>query len=170
MNCFSPLKHVVAGCLIVMAVMACGKKGVPKPPEYLAPMPVSNFLASGTLDGINLTWIPPEKTADGDALKDLDRFFVFRSVVVKDESPEYILVQEIAVVEDLEPVDKKEKSDGPRVYSYMDKEVTPGKEYDYYIVPVNQGGTKGKESPILRVTFIGQSSAVRILSPEETEY
>ena len=156
--------------LLGVFLISCGKKGLPKPPEYLAPMPVTNFMASGSLEGVKVSWIPPLKNADGGDLKDLDRFFVYRSIVVKDESPEYELIQEIALVEELETTEKLNEKTGPRVYSYLDKDVKPGKEYDYYVVAVNQGGTKGKESPILRVTFIGQSSAVRIIPPNESEY
>lgn len=164
------LIHSIVLCLFIVMLIACGKKGLPKPPESLAPLPVNNFLAQGSLDGINLTWLAPQKTANGNDLKDLDRFFVFRSVVVRDESPEYKIIQEITVVEDLELTDQKTKIPEPHVYNYLDKDVKPGKEYDYYVVPVNQGGTKGKESPVLRVTFVGQSSAVRILPSNETEY
>lgn len=170
MKCISSRRQAVVLLLMFVVVVACGKKGNPKPPEYLAPMPVTNFLANGSVDGINLSWTPPTKNADGDDLRDLERFFVYRSGVVKDESRDYELVQEIVVAADIVPAEKKSKTSTPRPYTYLDKDVKPGKEYDYYVVPVNEGGTKGKESPILRVTFIGQSSAVRILAPEESEY
>ena len=146
-------------CIIFMltslSIVSCGKKNSPKPPEYLAPVAVRFFTASGVLEGINLNWLPPDKTAKGDELIDLGRFLIYRSPVEDGEADDFETIQEIVVASEPGQAFEKDKQ-----YTAIDKDVKPGYEYDYFVVPVNLGGTKGGISPILRVKFVGEASII----------
>ena len=148
--------------MVLIVSSGCGRKGPPELPESYAPGPVQFARAQGSVDAIILTWQAPKKDASGDTITEPLTFSVKRSLHVKDEEPRY---QRIATIEqEVIPEDAvKVKNAPPTEYHYADKDIIPGKQYDYAIVAIGESGVAGIPPSILRVTFIGDSSVVEIL-------
>jgi fibronectin type 3 domain-containing protein len=71
--------HGVVVLLAVLALVACGKKGPPVPPETRWPQPVTEFTGTVGENAIELAWTNPSRRADGKPLRDLTRLRVFRA-------------------------------------------------------------------------------------------
>lgn len=139
-------------CLLVLivAAIACGKKGNPRPPEEAAPSAVRSLAARGEVSGVMLSWLAPETTVEDNELRDLAGFVVRRNEYVRGERPSF---EEIA---------EQKLNDNPaeKAYVFRDKDVEPGKTYEYTVTPFNVDGAEGPSATVLRVTFLGETSRV----------
>lgn len=137
--------------MFAFSLVACGRKGEPRPPEVLAPSPVRFLTAAGEIDGITLSWFAPTTDASGDGLVDLTHFLVEKGESKPGEPTDFEFLKKIEVVG--EPAENQQ-------YSFIDADVQPGKIYDYRVTANNNRGGQGLPPHILRVTFVGQSSVV----------
>ncbi|MBM3220290.1 MAG: hypothetical protein FJZ38_16720 [Candidatus Rokubacteria bacterium] len=65
--------------LVLWALAACGRVGVPLPPERVAPAPVGDLTGAVVDRGIELSWTIPTRRADNVRLRDLALLHVFRT-------------------------------------------------------------------------------------------
>lgn len=156
---FSFLISILCLCLCVLVCVGCGRKGRPRPPEEIAPGEVLYFTAMGTLEGVQLSWQAPVTDARGEPLLNLAGFVVKkRSIVDKGES-DFEDIAEMSAKASANVMSQGAKSDDSK-YGFLDRDVAPGKRYEYVVHAVDENGAKGRFSPIMRVTYIGESSIV----------
>jgi len=137
-------------CFSLITLTACGKKARPKPPEDLAPLPVANLVATGTVDGVQLRWTlateeePTEKGVTG---------FEVRRVLYQnsEEVSSTVISKTVSYAE------------GEVAFSYLDEEVLPGKVYRYRVLVVDSEGRTSPETGSLSVRFIGENSIVEYI-------
>ena len=87
-------------------------------------------------------------------LVDLAGFIVWRSLAVEGEYPDFEQLADIPFA----PVETE--GPAPQRYQHLDRDVNPGDKYDYYVTAYNTDEREGMPSPLLRVTYIGESSVV----------
>lgn len=158
-------------CVLVLGLAVnCGKKGDPKPPEETAPSAVKYLVARASVESVVLEWYAPTSDASGDPLINLVGFVVRRSIYEKGESPDFERIAEITYnpsesvskQQPPEPTGQVDKDVG-EMFSYEDRQVEPGKKYEYIVLPVNEEGVEGEAAQIIRVTFTGESSLIENL-------
>lgn len=160
----SNLFKKTAGIVLLATILlfGCGRKGAPQPPEAIAPRPVKNLSVQGTITSIRLHWEAPDKTASGDALKDLAGFVVKRNEYERGERADFDDIAEVSLKEKSEDA---EDSSGEELYSYEDTSVEPGKWYEYVVVAENEDGIEGGAADVLRLRFVGESSTFERFAP-----
>ncbi len=137
--------------VFLLAVFGCGKKSSPRPPMEIAPGAVKFFVASGTVEGVMLSWLSPTTTLNGRALDELAGFKVYRSEINEDKKMgDFVEISDISF---------KSSNENFR-YQYLDKDVKPKLRYDYYVVAYDTKGDRGVLSQVLEVTYVGTSSVV----------
>lgn len=70
----------VALCVIVFAI-GCGKKGEPRAPELATPEPIKSLAARQVQRGVLLQWDRPTHYVDGNEIRDLVGFVIFRKEI-----------------------------------------------------------------------------------------
>jgi len=119
----------VVGLILGVLSLGCGKKGDPRAPELATPKPITNLSARTERAGIVLTWNRPTEYVDGQALKDLASFVVFR----KDISPTCadcpVAYRPLTTV----GVEDREKFVKQKKYSYVDEQAMPNMTYRYRV-------------------------------------
>jgi hypothetical protein len=76
------MKRLLLLALLIAALTpACGKKGDPRAPEFVAPKPITNLSARPAPNGVTLMWNRPTEYMDGKEIKDLASFVIFRKEV-----------------------------------------------------------------------------------------
>lgn len=174
--------HYLLGMVLSFALLGCGKFGPPLPPEAFAPKAVENLETSVQMEGVTLRWQSPSENRRGQELAAIDGYAVYRSLIddfesyIEDpfdasEKLAFLPDTHIAVRDELRDAarekglpTRKIKVDGTlRMFSYLDKDLEPGREYVYMIVPMNQDGEEGEVSQYIRILFRGDSSEVRII-------
>ncbi len=167
---------------VLVALPGCGKYGPPVPPEALTPQSVQQLEFSAQMEGVTFTWRSPEQDRRGEELMSLDGYTIYRAAI--DDFDSYIedpfeASQELAFIpdshimvrEDLRKearlkglaTRKVKVSSDLKSFRYVDTDLTPGLEYVYMIVPMNQDGEEGEVSQYIRVLFRGDSSEVRMI-------
>jgi hypothetical protein len=66
--------------LLVLAAIACGKRGDPRPPVPVIPQATSDLVVTQRADRVVLSWSYPSLTTAGKSLKDVKQINVFRYV------------------------------------------------------------------------------------------
>lgn len=119
----------IAFLLIALAVCSCGRKTAPRPPELVAPRPVTRFALNSLGEGVQLRWTRPTEYVDGSTMEDLAGFVVERS---RENQPfgEYARV----------PVTDRGRFQKAKRFEYLDRTVTPGTTYHYRIVAFTADG------------------------------
>lgn len=64
----------------MLAIVACGKRGAPRPPVPIIPKATSDLLVTQRADQVILSWSYPSLTTAGRSLTDIRRISVFRYV------------------------------------------------------------------------------------------
>jgi hypothetical protein len=70
--------RAAAVAVLLAPLLACGVKGMPRPPEDTAPRPPGDFTAVRSGSIVKLAWSRPTESMDGEKLGDLARFIVER--------------------------------------------------------------------------------------------
>ena len=70
----------VLSVLFVLSVLACGKRGDPKPPVPVIPQATTDLLVTQRADKVLLSWSYPSLTTAGRSLTDVHRISVYRYV------------------------------------------------------------------------------------------
>ena len=108
---------------------ACGKKGDPRAPELATPRTITNLAAKSGPGGVSLTWNRPTEYVDGQALKDLAGFVIFRKEVSPSCPDCPVPYRQLTTVY----VEDRDKFTQQKQYRYEDQEVVPKAIYRYRI-------------------------------------
>lgn len=130
---------VLAG---VVAVGACGRKTMPKPPQLVAPRAVQELSLATQSGGILVRWTRPTEYVDGSDMKDLGGFVVERNRYNSD-------FEEIARV----PVTDRGRFQKAKRFDYVDTRLLPGAVYHYRIVAYTTDGYYGAPSGAAEITW-----------------
>lgn len=171
--------------LVVLGVAACGRYRAPLPPELLAPNGIADFVVQPTEKAIAFAWTAADIDRRGKELKSAEGFLVERKELVArgDETDPSVLFEKIGFLPD-KHVQVREKlreearaagkigrtvksPDEYTKFTFTDSTPVQGKTYLYQIVPVNQGGTRGKVTQLAKVVFQGTQSAVVMVPSKE---
>jgi len=115
-----PLLLALAFALLVPA---CGRKTMPKPPQWVAPKAVEELSLTTQSNGILVRWSRPTEYFDGSTMEDLGGFVVERN---RYNSP-FIEIARI-------PVTDQGRFQKAKRFDYLDIELLPGATYHYRIV------------------------------------
>jgi len=172
-------------CLFLCS--ACGRYSAPQPPEYFAPRSVNSLQVSSSIEGVNLSWIAPERDLLGKPLKSIDGYYIYRREIilptdiqrldVDDElittlSDNHLFVLRKLREEAIEKgmISRKVEVDKSLMtFSFIDKNVKPGNTYLYTVVPYNQGDVKGGTRSRALVNFRGDASTVSYIESSDSE-
>ena len=115
--------------LTLINAAACGKKGDLRAPELAAPKPINNLRARPAQDAITLTWNRPTEYMDGEEIKDLASFVIFRKEISPSclDCPVPYRQLQILNVEDREKFVKQKR------YRYDDQDVRANVTYRYRV-------------------------------------
>ena len=147
------------------AVIGCGRKGAPRPPEESAPRSVLYLTAKGETGALVISWQAPDQTTSGDRLSVFARFIVRRTEGLEGRSGRSIDVG-IVKPEDAIAAPAVAGRRGVKQFMFRDTAVQPGRKYDYLVIAENTDEVEGEADSILRVSFAGESSTIETVSPE----
>jgi hypothetical protein len=120
---------IVVAALLLMAGLACGKKGDPRAPELATPLPIKNLRATQEARGVALTWSRPTEFVDGREIRDLASFVIFRKEI-SPACPECpVPYRPLTTVN----VEDQEKFIKQKQYRFIDEEVQPKATYRYRV-------------------------------------
>ncbi len=132
---FGPVRGNAVGVFIFLSVAlflvsACGKKGDPRAPESAQVKNIKDLKGEARRAGIVLTWSRPTHYVNGQRLRDLAGFVIFRKEVSSAclECPVPFRERETILVEDQEKFIKKRK------FRFVDQEMTPQTTYHYRVL------------------------------------
>lgn len=149
----------------VLALVACGKRGNPVPPQVRAPRPVSDLSAVTRHDGIELSWTLPRRRVDGKPLFDPGVARLYRTedsgagepraaMLVKDRIAGYT---ELASFPLVDPA-AAERRDAHMVYTDR-RDLKFGRRYTYVVITSDARGHVSSPSARTSVTFIAAPEA-----------
>jgi len=115
--------------LAMTLIPACGKKNIPRAPEFVAPKPVTNLTARLAGDAVTLTWGRPTEYLNGGEIKDLASFVIFRKEVAPSCLDCPVPYRELKTVN----VEDREKFVKQKQYRYDDQEVRANTVYRYRV-------------------------------------
>jgi hypothetical protein len=171
----------------LFALAGCGRYRLPLQPELLAPDGVLNLVVQPADTSVAFSWIAADVDRRGKELKSAEGFIIERKELIArgDETDPEVTFDKIGFLKDrhVEVRDTLRKEaraagkigrtvESPEQYttfSFADSTPVKGRTYLYQIVPVNQGGTRGKVGQLAKVVFQGQQSAVVIVASKEAE-
>lgn len=175
----------LSALLVAIVTQACGRYRPPLPPELLAPTGVINLSVQASEKAVAFAWTAADVDRRGKELKSAEGFLVERKELVArgDEIDPTVEFKKIGFLPD-KHVQVREKLreearaagkvgrtvESPAEYtsfSFTDSTPVLGKTYLYQIVPVNQGGTRGKVEQLAKVVFQGAQSAVVMVPSKE---
>jgi len=116
-------------CLIAAVNASCGKKGDPRAPELVAPKPIDNLTARSAAEGITLTWNRPTEYIDGQEIKDLASFVIFRKEISPSCLDCPVPYRQLTIVN----VEDREKFVKQKQYRFDDQEVHTNAVYRYRV-------------------------------------
>lgn len=120
---------LVVFCLALLTVAGCGKKGDPRAPELAMPQTIKNLSGKVDRTGVVLTWNRPTQYVDGQELRDLAAFVIFRKEL-SPTCPECpIPYRQLTRVN----VEDQEKFVKKKQYRFIDQEAKPQSVYRYRV-------------------------------------
>lgn len=126
--------------------LGCGVKSPPISPEAARPMKILDLEATNAKDGIRLTWGRPETYANGQKMRDLGGFTIFRT---QDDKP----AEKIGDIQ----VHDEGRFQVQHTFAFIDGSTIMGKTYDYQ---VTSNTTDGYVSlPSNEVTIMRRASS-----------
>lgn len=123
-----------------LAIGACGRKTPVRPPEAVAPEPITDLRATNTTAGIGLAWRRPTEAADGAVLFDLDGFVVERAA----GGGPYVFLTRLAVLD-------RNKLRQQRRFRYTDTTAETGEVYRYRVRAVTVDGYESLDSNVVEL-------------------
>ncbi len=115
--------------VVTLAALACGRKTMPKPPQYVAPQPVQELSLATQSGGILVRWSRPTEYVDGTHMEDLAGFVVERNRYNSK-------FEELGRV----PVTDQGRFQKAKRFDYVDTQLLPGATYHYRIVAFTKDG------------------------------
>jgi hypothetical protein len=131
--------------LLVLALVACGQKARPLPPELVQPEAPGMLVATSTPDGVRLVWRRPDKYTSGKRMNDLGSFIIERAP--GEETPPVFT-----------PVGRFELTDRDRFrketrIEWIDHDVVAGDHYLYRVTGVTTDGYHSAPAGPLAVDY-----------------
>jgi len=138
------LPRVRAGALtlLVLAVVACGRKTDVKPPQLVAPRTVTEVSLTTRADGIEIGWARPTEYVDGTTMEDLGGFVIERSR----NNEAFRELTRVAVTD-------RGRFQKAKRFQYVDQAVTPDTTYHYRVVAFTTDGYYGAPSGAATLTW-----------------
>jgi predicted small lipoprotein YifL len=132
--------------IMVVSLVACGKRGPLVPPESLVPAAIRDLKVEQKGNRFLVCWSEPSKLESGSKLEGIAGFRVFRREVLPpdqdcEDCPSAYLLQRTVDPEYLQDVLRI----GSR-YCFSDAELTDGTTYQYKVITVDASGVSGKDS------------------------
>jgi fibronectin type 3 domain-containing protein len=161
----TPFRRATTVAIAVLALVACGKRGSPVPPQVRFPEAVADLTAVARAGGVDLAWTPPRRRVDGTRLFDPDHARVFRvddsgageprsALRVGDRIAGY---NEIASIRLKDP--PAAEVQGGRVRYTDRRDLTPGRRYTYVVATTDERGRMSAPSTRVSVTYIAPPEA-----------
>ena len=120
---------ILLALLLVAGAAACGKKSDLRAPELVAPKPINNLSARPAPDAVTLTWNRPTEYIDGNEIKDLASFVIFRKEISPSCLDCPVPYRQLRIVN----VEDREKFVKQKQYRYDDLEVSANAVYRYRV-------------------------------------
>ena len=122
-------------CLtLALAVVACGVKNRPLPPELVQPAAPSGLVAKSGADGIRLTWRRPTKYSGGKHMRDLAGFDIERATDV-----EFTLIGTVTLTD-------QTRFQQEHSITWTDTTPVAGEHYRYRIIALTLDGYRSTPS------------------------
>ncbi len=120
-------------CLLLLAfglpLSGCGKKGDPRAPELVIPETIRSLTARQDKGGVALTWSRPTQYLDGQAIKDLTSFVIFRKEIPPSCADCPVPYRQLTTVY----VEDQEKFIRQKQYRFVDEQVQSKATYRYRV-------------------------------------
>jgi len=133
-------------CLLLLVfglpLSGCGKKGDLRAPELVIPETIRNLTARQDKAGVALTWSRPTQYVDGQALKDLTSFVIFRKEIPPSCADCSVPYRPLTTVF----VEDQEKFIRQKQYRFVDEQVQPKATYRYRISSQLKDGSLSEPS------------------------
>lgn len=148
-----PMKSILTAALLIMSLIACGKKGPPLPPDTLVPAQASGFAAEGKGETLLLSWTIPKKNNDGSALNNLAGFKLYQKKSGEgcnscpSEFPIYADIDIEAPGHSANAVIQ-----GKRIILTL-SEMEPGLSYSFKVATYNKSGYFGEFSEVITLNW-----------------
>ena len=133
---------VAVAFVLALLAPACGRKTMPKPPQYVAPKTVAELSLTTQSSGILVRWSRPTEYADGTTMEDLGGFVVERNRYNSK-------FEEIARV----PVTDRGRFQKAKRFDYLDTQLLPGATYHYRIVAFTTDNYFSSPSDAAEITW-----------------
>lgn len=125
-----------------LALLACGRKTMPRPPQLVAPRAVQELSLATQSGGILVRWSRPTEYVDGSSMKDLGGFVVERNRYNSS-------FEEIARV----PVTDRGRFQQAKRFDYLDTKLLSGATYHYRIVAYTTDNYYSSPSGAAEITW-----------------
>jgi hypothetical protein len=112
-----------------LPLSGCGKKGNPLAPELVIPETIRNLTARHDKAGVTLTWSRPTQYVNGQALKDLTSFVIFRKEIPPSCADCPVPYRQLTTVY----VEDQEKFTKQKQYRFVDEQVQSKATYRYRV-------------------------------------
>jgi hypothetical protein len=166
------VRCAAALAVAMLALVACGKRGNPVPPQTRLPQSVSDLTATARDNGIELAWTLPRQRVDGSRLFDPGVARVYRAddagvgepraaMRVNDRIPGY---REIATMQLKDPAAPEVQ--GSRVLYTDRRDLTFGRRYTYVVTTTDAQGRMSGPGSRASVAYIAPPEAPRELRGE----
>jgi hypothetical protein len=132
----------LAAALAVLVLGACGRKTEVKPPQLVAPRPVTEISLTTLADGVAIRWTRPTEYVDGTTMEDLGGFAIERS---RNNQP----FTELTRV----PVTDRGRFQKAKRFEYVDQAVMEGTTYHYRVVAFTTDGYYSAPSGAATITW-----------------
>jgi hypothetical protein len=127
------LLHIGLCCLMFIIIGlplgGCGKKGEVRAPELVIPETIRSLTARQDKAGVALTWSRPTQYVDGQALKELTSFVIFRKEIPPSCADCPVPYRQLTTVY----VEDQEKFIKQKQYRFVDERVQPKATYRYRV-------------------------------------
>jgi hypothetical protein len=147
------MSHISVGSVVLFVVLfggsSCGKKGAPRAPELAVPQVIKNLNAAAGSTGIVLTWGRPTHYIDGQQLRDLEAFVIFRKELSPTCPDCQVPYRErgTILIDDQERFVKKDK------FHLVDQQLTPQATYLYRVFSRLVDGSLSQPSNEVKVVW-----------------
>jgi len=136
----------ILSCLLSLALSlpfaGCGKKGDVRAPELVIPETIRSLTARQDKAGVALTWSRPTQYVDGQALKDLTSFVIFRKEIPPSCADCPVPYRQLTTVH----VEDQEKFVKQKQYRFVDEQVQLKATYRYRISSQLKDGSLSEPS------------------------
>ena len=139
-------------CLLLLAfglpLSDCGKKGDVRAPELVIPETIRSLTARQDKAGVALTWSRPTQYVDGQALKDLTSFVIFRKEIPPSCADCPVPYRPLTTVY----VEDQEKFAKQKQYRFVDEQVQSKATYRYRVSSQLIDGSLSEPSNEVEIT------------------